>query len=295
MADRIDALRSFAAVAELGGFTAAAARLGSTQSAVSKQIARLECALATPLFRRTTRALSLTEAGEQLRRHAIGVLAAFDTALDAVAARDPLTGRVRVTAPPNLALARLMPMFAAFALRHPRIGIDARFSDGRVDLPRDGIDLAIRVGGLGGARGRRVGTARRMCVAAPAYLAEAGTPDTPAALTGHRCLTYALLDAGATWEFTGGEAVAVSGPFSADDPQALRLAAVAGLGIACSASWLFADDLAAGRLVRVLPEYEATAMPIHLILRAGAVPPPPLRMLADFLVEAIAADPLLAP
>lgn len=295
VADRIDLLRAFVAVAELGGFTAAGPRLGRGQSTVSKQVAALERALGMSLVERTTRAVRLTPAGQQLLGQARGVLAAFDRALDAVAGPDPLHVRLRVTAPPNLALARLMPALTGFQALHSTIAIDTRFADARLDLPREGVDLAVRVGGLGGARGLRVGTARRDCVAAPAYLDRTGRPATPAELTGHRCLTYALLDAGATWSWTSGDAVAVSGPFSADDPQALRHAALAGLGVAVSGNWMFADDLAAGRLERVLPDHEPTPMPIHLVLRAGAAPPPALKLLAEHLTAAIAADPLLRP
>jgi DNA-binding transcriptional LysR family regulator len=293
MSDRIEALRAFVTVAELGGFTAAGARLGLSQSRVSKQVASLERQLGEPLFRRTTRQLALTSAGERLLVSAQAAVVACDTALATLSRRDPLSGRLRISAPPNLALARLMPMLSAFQRRYPQIGIDARFSDARVDVARDGIDLAVRVGALGGARGRRVGTARRICVAAPDYLARAGTPRVPADLIDHACLTYALLEAGSVWAFNDGAEVRVTGPFSANDPQALRLAALAGTGVALSATWLFVDDLGAGLLRHVLPDHQPLDMPIHLVLRAGA-PPPPLALLADFLADAIAADPLLA-
>lgn len=293
MTDRIESLRAFATVAGLGSFTAAGRSLGLSQSRVSKQVAALEHTLGHPLFRRTTRALALTEAGERMLAPAHAAVAAFDEALAALTERDPLATRLRISAPPNVALAWLLPMLTAFQARYPPIGIDARLSDARVDLARDGIDLAIRVGALGGARGRRVGTARRICVAAPGYLRIAGTPSTPADLAGHRCLTYALLEAGSVWAFASGEEVAVTGPFSANDPGALRLAAVAGLGIALSADWLFLDDLATGALVHVLPDAEPVQMPIHLLVRPGA-PSPALTLLADFLADAIAADPLLA-
>lgn len=292
MSDPIDAMRAFASVAELGGFTAAGARLGLSQSRVSKQVAALERQVGEQLFRRTTRQLSLTAAGERLLPAALAAVAACDVALATLSSRDPLSGRLRISAPPNLALARLMPILSGFQRRYPQIAIDARFSDARVDLARDGIDLAVRVGALGGARGRRVGTARRICVAAPDYLARAGTPRAPADLTDHACLTYALLEAGSLWAFIDGAEVRVTGPFSANDPQALRLAALAGAGVALSATWLFVDDLAAGRLRRVLPDHQPLDMPIHLVARAG-IASLALKLLADHLAEGIAADPLL--
>jgi DNA-binding transcriptional LysR family regulator len=261
---------------------------------VSKRVAALETRAGAPLFRRSTRALSLTTRGERLLAEARAAIIAHEAAEGVLADRDPLAGRVRLTAPNNLALARIVPMLAAFQAEHPRIEIDARLADHKVDLAREGIDLAIRVGGQLGERGRRIGTARRILVAAPAYLARAGVPRDVADLTRHACLPYTLLEEGALWEFADGASVAVRGPFAANDPQALRLAALAGLGIVLSADWLFVDDLAAGRLVALLPDQAAKAMPIHLITRPAGVAPPHVRRLAEFIAEAFAADPLLA-
>lgn len=295
MSDRIDQLHAFVAVAELRSFTAAARLLGATQSTVSKRIAALEVRSGTPLFRRSTRAIAVTAAGEALLPEARAVVAAFVEAERVLDRRDALAGRIRLTAPPTLARARLMPLIAAFQLDHPRIEIDACFADGRLDLAREGIDLAVRVGAQGGERGRRIGIARRMLVASPAYLEAAGVPREPADLTRHRCLTYSLLDDGQRWTFESEDAVTVRGPLAANDPDILRLAALAGLGIVLSACWLFVDDVASGRLVHVLPDHSPLSMPIHIITRPAGVPPPHVRKLADYLADAFAADPLLAP
>lgn len=295
MSDRIEQLQAFVAVADLGSFTAAADVLGIAQSSVSKRIRAIEDRGGALLFRRTTRRLSLTPAGMALLPQARAAIAAFAAAEGAMAALDGVAGRIRITAPPTLVRARLMAMLADFQLAHPGVAIDAQLADGKLDLAREGIDLAVRVGGGAGERGRIVGTARRMLVAAPAYAAAHGLPQTVAELARHRCLTYSLLDDGQRWEFADGQSVAVSGPLAASDPDALRIAALKGLGIAASADWLFLDDLAAGRLVPVLPQAGLRAMPIQIIQRPGAVPRAAVRALADHLAQAIGADPLLAP
>jgi len=292
VADRIDQWRGFLAVAEARSVTAAARTLGISQSTLSKHLAALERRLGTALVHRTTRSLALSDAGERLVEAARNAVAAADAADAALSQRDPLAGRIRLTAPANLAHARLAPIFADFQRGWPQIGLDARYADARADLARDQIDLAVRVGALGDRRGARIGTARRILVAAPGYLAATGTPATVADLAHHRCLTYALLESGSVWEFTSGESVAVSGPFSANDPTALRLAALAGLGIALSATWMFVDDLADGRLVHVLPHATPRDMPIHLVLRQST-PPPRVSLFAEFLAARVAADPLL--
>ncbi|TPG20851.1 LysR family transcriptional regulator [Sphingomonas koreensis] len=293
--DRIDRLRSFVRTADLGSFTAAAKSFRVTQSTVSKHVAAIERDVGAALFRRTTRSLVLTEAGATLIDPARAAIAAVEALERPLGDVDPLAGRIRLTAPPNLFLARMMPMLAAFRAAWPQVAIDARLHDDRVDLAREEIDLAVRVGALGAAQGRRIGTARRILVAAPDYLARAGTPRAPADLADHQCLSYALLESGGSWRFEDGSVVSVSGGFSANDPSALRLAALAGMGIVQSAAWMFEGDLASGALIRVLPDTAPPDMPIHLVLRSGAPPAPRIGLFADFLAEHFARDALLAP
>jgi LysR family transcriptional regulator for bpeEF and oprC len=294
MAIGIDHLRSFVRTAELGSFTAAARALATTQSTVSKRIAAIERDIGDALFRRTTRSLVLTEPGLVLLARARAAIAAIESVSQPLRDIDPLAGRIRLTAPSNLVCARIMPMLAAFRARWPQVAIDARLRDDRVDLDREEIDLAVRVGALGDAVGRRIGTARRILVAAPGYLSRAGRPEAPADLAHHDCLTYSLLESGSDWRFDDGSLVSVSGGFSTNDPSALRLAALAGMGIVQSAAWMFEDDLASGALVRVLPHVAPADMPIHLVRRVASPASPRIDLLSDWLAAGFAADPLLA-
>lgn len=296
MSDRLDQMRCFVAAAEARGFSAAAKRLGSSQSSVSKQVARLEAALGVRLLHRTTRAVGLTDEGAAYLDAARRAIAAVADADAAIGLSDLEAGRIRLSAPQTLMTDKLAPMLSRFLERHPRIEIDAVVTDRAVELASEGIDLAIRVGKLGDAaiEAEPVGIARRMLVAAPAYLTRRGTPASVADLARHACLPYALLGDGPVWVFADGERVAVGGPFRADSPAALRAAALAGMGIALSARWMFEGDIAAGRLVALLPDQPPLDMPIHLITAARRFVARRVRLLAEVLRAEFAADPLLA-
>lgn len=284
------------AAADQGSFSAAAAQLGLTQPTVSKLIAELERHVGERLIQRTTRALTLTEAGRIYLDHARALLAAAAAADTALAARNPLAGLVRFSAPPSLANARLIPMLGEFLADHPHVEIDARLSDTRLTLGDGGLDFSIRVGGLGDepVTARQIGVARRILAASPAYLDRHGTPATLADLARHQCLHYRLLDGQHRWRFTSGAVVDVAGPLSIDNPEGLRTAALANLGIVQSAIWLFEDDLAAGRLVPVLPHDPPAPMPIHLVTAKSRPLTARARRVVDHLALRFAADPLLS-
>jgi LysR family transcriptional regulator, regulator for bpeEF and oprC len=140
---------------------------------------------------------------------------------------------------------------------------------------------------------RKIGMARRIAVASPAYLARAGIPSRPQDLANHRCIIYSLLSSGPTWSFTDGSAVKVSGNFLADNPNALRIAALSGAGVVVNARWLFEPDLESGRLVEVLPGFEPVPMPIHIMLPSGRYIAARTRALVEFIATAFANDPSL--
>lgn len=296
MSDRLEQMRCFVTAAEARGFSAAARRLGVSQSSVSKQVARLEAALGVMLLHRTTRAVELTEEGTAYLDAARRVVAAVAEADNAIGLANLEAGRIRLSAPQTFFTDKLAPMLARFLEQHPRIEIDAVVTDRAVDFLAEGIDLSIRVGRLADAtvEAQIVGIARRMLVASPTYLARRGRPGGVADLAGHACLSYALLGDGPVWVFANGERVAVGGPLRSDNPAALRAAALAGIGIALSAHWMFEDDLAAGALEPVLPDCPPLDMPIHLLTPARRFVARRVRVLADFLRAEIAADPLLA-
>lgn len=288
-------MRTFITVADAASFSRAAARLELPQSTVSRQVVALERHLGAALLKRTTRSIALTCEGQAYYEAALRALAAIDEAAAAVGLHGALSGQVRLTAPLTLAQSRVIAMLGEFQRVQPRIEVDLRLSDHALNLVSDNLDFAIRVGAIGDSRSiaRRIGTARRVMVASPAYLDEYGVPHRPADLSAHNCLSYALLATGNKWVMASGQTVEVSGTFRADSPDALRAAALAGIGIAANARWLFEDDLASGRLVEVLRGDPPADMPIHLVMPPGRYVAARVRALADHLIAAFAADPLL--
>lgn len=289
-------MRAFVAVAEGGSFSIAATRLAVTQSTVSKQVAALERHLQARLLNRTTRSLTLTSEGSAYYEAALRALAAIDEAEAAVGRGSEAQGLLRLTMPLTLAEAKLMPIVRDFLARHPRIEIDMRLSDHALNLVADNIDVALRVGRLvdSGLVARKLGEARRVIVASPAYLAAAGQPEQPADLTQHNCLAYSLLSNGPRWQFVDGTSVVVKGNVRADSPNALRAAALAGIGIALNARWLFERELAEGALVELFPEHCPVPMPIHAVLPSGRHVAARTRLFVDHVTAAFARDPLLA-
>lgn len=289
-------MKSFVMVTDSGSFSAAAARLAYNQSTISKHVAALEAHLQIRLFNRTTRSLTLTTDGALVYENALRVLSAIEMAESSVGMAGAAEGTVRITAPLTLIESRLIAMLAPFLAANPRIEIDFYASDHALNLVADNLDLAIRVGQLTDSRliARRIGTARRVAVASPDYISRAGRPTAPADLTRFNCLAYSLLGTGSRWTFADGTSVEISGNFRANSPNVLRTGALAGVGIAVSARWLFELDLASGALEIVLPDYELAPMPIHIVLPHGRHVAARTRALADHLADAFARDPLLA-
>ena len=288
-------MRTFITVADAASFSRAAARLELPQSTVSRQVGALERHLGAALLKRTTRSIALTTEGLAYYEAALRALAAIDEAEAAVGLHGALSGQVRMTVPLTLAQSRVIAMLAEFQRVQPRIEIDLRLSDHALNLVSDNLDFAIRVGAIGDSRSiaRRIGTARRVMVAAPGYLETHGTPQLPADLSGHNCLSYSLLSTGNKWSLTDHAPIEISGNFRVDSPDALRAAALAGIGIAVNARWLFEADLASGRLVEILSKHPPEDMPIHLVMPSGRYVAARVRTLADHLIAAFAADPLL--
>lgn len=288
-------MRTFITVADAASFSRAAARLEMPQSTVSRQVGALEHHLGAALLKRTTRAIALTSEGQAFYEAALRALAAIDEAEAAVGLHGALNGQVRLTAPLTLASARLIAMLARFQQAQPQIEIDLRLSDHALNLVSDNLDFAIRVGAIGDSRAiaRRIGTARRVMVASPAYLAARGVPHVPSDLAAHNCVSYSLLTSGNKWTLGTHAPVEITSTFRADSPDALRAAALSGIGVAVNARWLFEEDLANGRLLELMPDHPPHDMPIHLVLPAGRYLAARVRVLADFLIAAFAADPLL--
>ena len=285
----LDDLAVFAAVADAEGFSAAARRLGISKSQASAAVARLETRLGLRLLQRTTRRLSLTEAGQAALPHARqAALSARDAGEAAMALRATPRGVLRVSAPMSFGLLHLAPALGAFARAYPEIQVDLVLDDRRLDLIEGGFDLALRIGDLPDSTlvALPVGRNRNLLVASPDYLATAGEPREPADLARHAALVYSLSPTARDWTLTRGarrETVRVSGPLQANSSLALRELLRQGLGIARMPWFAVGEDLASGRLQRVLPDWELPSQGIHAVTTARAHQPPKVRVFIEAL------------
>ncbi|MES2987966.1 MAG: LysR family transcriptional regulator [Pseudomonadota bacterium] len=282
----------FAAVVEHRSFSAAAEALSVSKATVSKAISRLEVRLGTTLFHRTSRRLTLTDSGRALAEHAQRIRAEGEAAEEAAfeSASAP-AGLVRVAAPLTFGIKHLGPVIAEFLTEHPGIKIDLRLSDARVDIVAEGVDIAIRIAELpdSSLRARRLGPVTAHIVAAPAYFDKNGRPRHPADLAAHACFTYANLANPDVWRFrkAGGEeaSVRVDGPLRTDNGEAMLPALRAGLGIAILPGFIVDEDIAAGRLETVLPEWLSGATGLHLVTPPGTLRPARVETLMEFLSD----------
>ncbi len=282
----------FVQVVERGSFTAAADRLGISKAAASKYVARLEKRLGARLLHRTTRRLTLTEAGNALFDGARGALEQLTQAENAVTelAGEP-RGRLRVTAPVYFGAAFLVPGFGDFLRRYPAIELDLDLDNRIVDLVAGGYDLAIRITSLSSSSlvARRLASAPLVTVAAPAYLARHGTPRTPADLRDHACLTYSLDRTPNDWHFTddagGAISVPVAGGLRCNSDDALKQAALDGLGIVRFPALFVGAELAEGRLERLLTGYEPPPGTLCAVFPTRRNLAPKVRVFVDFLAE----------
>lgn len=297
----IEHLRTFVRVAEAGSFTAVAAEEGRAQPTVSRRVAALEAELGVRLLRRSTRALTLTEEGRRLLEEGRAILDAAEAAAERVrGGAAPLAGPIRISAPVAFARLRVIPRIGRFLDAHPGVSTEWRLGDRFEDLVEAGADVAIRIGRLGDSPfvARRIGETRRLAVASPGWLARNPAPRRPEDLAGLDCIVFTGLDAAEDWRFAGpagAEArVRVAGRVRVAVSDAMRAAALAGLGAAVCPTWLVGDDLAAGRLVRLLPEWEERGFPIHALTPARRFTPPRVRAFVAFLEAEFRADPYLS-
>ncbi|KIQ25304.1 LysR family transcriptional regulator [Variovorax paradoxus] len=304
MSQRLQGIEEFVAAVEAGSFALAAQRLHVTRSAVAKSIARLEARLDTRLFLRTTRSQSLTEEGHGYYERCRRALAELDAAeAHTNVARSTATGLVRLSMPAMLGRLKVGPLLLALARRHPALSLELAFSDRRVDLVEEGLDLAIRSGELADTSkliARPVGVQWMVLCAAPAYLAERGHPRGIDALqspqTPHEAVLYARDGQVSTWRFHDGEGrlvdVTLPSRLRCDSAEVLLEAAVGGMGLARLPAWLAADALAAGTLVRVFEEPRPFGFELNVIRSRSRYLPFKTRVVIDWLAEHL--PPLLA-
>ena len=289
--DRAGEMAVFVAVAEVGSLSGAARRLGLTPSVVSRIVARIEARLGVQLLVRTTRSLRLTAEGETYGRAARRILADLDETEAALADRGCPRGRVRVSAATAHGRLVIVPLLADFVARYPGITVEIDLSDELADVLGGRADVAIRFGPLADSplTARRLGETGRTVVAAPAYLARAGTPRRPADLAQHNCLDFTFRRTEPGWPFRedGRDFVLpVAGTLAANNGETLVQLAARGVGITRVGNFHIADDLAAGRLVPLLEAFNPQDREaIHAVFVGGPAMPARVRALVDFLVE----------
>lgn len=296
--DDLAAMQVFVRVVETGGFSAAGRALGMAPSSVSRRIGELEASLDSRLFRRTTRKLSLTEAGSIFFERSRQIVAAVEEARLAVTQdRAAPSGILRISVPSGVAQLRVATAVAAFHERHAAVRIVMAVTDRLVDIVDEGWDIAIRIGRLEDSSlvARKLGEGRRILCANPSYLERAGRPGRPVDLDDHACLTFRGHPGSNTWRFRKGDAVTevrATGPLFADNGEALVEAACAGMGLVLMPEWLVGDELARGRLVEVLSNYtpEPAATPFYALYAPGPYTAPKIRVFVDFMADRFSSD-----
>jgi DNA-binding transcriptional LysR family regulator len=282
----------FTRVVELGSFSAASEALGLTPSAVSKLVTRTEERLGALLLQRSTRQLTVTSEGKRFYEASVRILEDIDEAEQLLGggAADP-HGLLRINTSVPFGTHQILPLIPSFTERYPKITIDLSFSDAMVDLQREEIDIAIRMGPLADAnfRARKLGVSRRAVVASPRYLELWGVPGKPEDLLQHRCLAFNFRRSLDDWPFlVDGETVpfGVRGAILANNGETMRQLALDGLGIARLGMFHIAGDLEAGKLVEVLQDHNPCDLEeIHLIFRRQRHMAPRVRAFIDFMVE----------
>ncbi|HKU08286.1 MAG TPA: LysR family transcriptional regulator [Bradyrhizobium sp.] len=284
-------MNAFVRVAERGSFAAAATDLGLTPSALSKLVTRIEDRLGVRLLTRTTRKLALTAEGELFVARSRDILASIEAAeAEVTAASERPRGHLRVSVGTTVAKQILRPALPDFFARYPDITVELHVSDRQADLVAEQIDVAIRSGTLGDSTlvARKVGEARRVICASPSYLERHGSPQVPADLLRHNCLTLPG-PAWTQWPFHTHEGInrlAVSGTFTSDNADLLLDMAVAALGIARLADFIIARAEQEGALVRLLEDsHVPESFPIHALTVPGRHRAPRIRAFIDFVAE----------
>lgn len=287
----IGAIPVFVAVADNGSFAAAARKLGITKSAVSKRIGGLEAHLGAQLFHRSTRSISLTEAGEIYLAHAVQALGSAQEAEDAVAALqgDPV-GHLKVSAPMSFGQLHVAPAIPEFLRLHPGITLELSMDDRFVDLVDSGMDLALRAGSLPDSAliARKLAPIHSVIVAAPAYLDRAGAPLHPQDLMDHDCLHYAYSRDPLEWKFIGDDgeiAVRTKGRFRVNNSEALCTTLVAGLGIGRLPTFIAGAHLAAGQLQRVLPDFLMPEQALYAVFPERQHVPAKVRAFVEYFAN----------
>lgn len=289
--DKFMAITAFVRVAEHGGFTAAARKLGLSVSAITKSVARLEEELGTQLFNRTTRRVAMTDYGQEFFERCVPLLSELEEAEASIRQANAVPqGRVRAVVPFSFGRVTVVPALPRFVAQYPKINLDLEFNDRPIGFIEEGLDVAVRTGELSDSRliTRLLTRGPQKTVASPAYLKKFGIPKVPQDLHAqqHQCIVGRF---GPEWSFrtkAGKDLnVRVHSTLTIQNGDAVREAAAAGLGIAQGTWWLFRKDLEVGTVVPVLEDFDREGMPVSVIYPANRHLPAKVRAFIDFLVE----------
>jgi DNA-binding transcriptional LysR family regulator len=294
--DRFQEMRVFAAVVDAGSFVGAADALNLSKAAVSRTVSELEARLGVRLLHRTTRKLSLTPEGDVFVLRCRDVLASVEEAEAEITQHSgEAVGLLKVSAPFSFGVLRLGPLWGDFLAAHPKLELEITLSDRFVDLVDEGFDIAIRIARLADSSlvSRRLSSTRMVLCASPRYLKEHGTPRHPSELAGHTVLAYNLLAAGDTWEFQGpgGTAsVKVHARMRTNSGDTCRLVALAHRGIVLQPSFMVDEDLRAGSLVELMPQFQSYELGVYAVYPSRKHLLPKVRLLIDYLATALQPD-----
>lgn len=292
--DRLDAMQLFVRVAELGSFSAAAQQLGVARSVVTRQIAGLEAHLGIKLMARSTRRLTLTSAGTAYLEKCRVILNLVEAAETGVAEeRQTPRGNIRVSLPLSYGLKRLAPLLLEFSQHYPEVALDMDYTDRRVNLIEEGIDLSIRVTRRldAGDIARRIGSSRMQVLASPDYLSRHGIPAHPSELAHHLCLGYTNAGSSLAWQFVIDgqlESFHVRSRLNANNGEVLCEAAAQAFGITCQPDFIGEPFLSSGRVVEILKGFPGPELGIYAILPSNRHVPHRVRVLMDTLAERLA-------
>ena len=292
--DRLDAMHLFVRVAELGSFSAVAQQMGVARSVVTRQIAALEAHLDVKRMVRSTRRLALTSAGTAYLEKCRVILNLVESAETDVA-EERLTprGNIRISLPLSFGLKRLAPLLLDFSRRYPEVGLDMDYTDRRVKLIEEGIDLSIRITRRlePGDVARKIGIGHMLVVAAPDYLARHGRPQHPSELAHHECLGYTAAGSNQVWQFMVDGQMAsypIHSRLNANNGEVLTEAAAQGLGLTCQPDFILDTFLAAGRVEAILADFPIPELGIYAMLPSNRHVPHRVRVLMDFLAAGLA-------
>lgn len=298
--DRLDELIVFTAILDAGSLAGAARQLRRSPPSVTRSLTAIEERAGVRLFQRTTRQLALTEAGRQLATRARRLIADYNQAMgkEDNRAKRELRGRLRITAPILFGRWHITPIVTTFLNLHPGMQVELVFSNDNLDLIKEGLDLAVRIGAVAeaGLVVRRVGQVRLVLFASPDYLARRGRPRTPQDLIAHDVVYDSHRPSPPVWRFRGSgrdRVVRLRPRLMATDVEAVLLATKAGVGLGRALSYQVADDFASGALIWLLPELEPAPRPVQLVVPTVRHMPPTVRAFLDYAAEVLRALPVI--